>query len=176
MKGVEGLKKGKPVTDDVKPGDQLEIIGFDDEKKTVTFMKGKIKIEYDAEKFAEQSRNGVVLPLREAQGQSKDRAFLAVTKAGDMDKVYSGVAFSRHELQMSAYVSSQAYPNGIDDLAKEMRTFSTRQQLYSDGKTVQEVKDAKMPEKGLQDRLNDFGKETGLQQGVMQKLRGRKGR
>ena len=176
MKGVEGVKKGKTVSEDVKPGDQLEVVGFDDEKKTVTFMKGKVQITYDAEKFAEQSRNGVVLPLREAQGQSKDRAFLAVTKAGNMDKVYSGVAFSRHEQQMSAYVSNQAYPNGIEDLAKEMRVFSSRQQLYSDGKTVQEVKEAKMPEKGLQDRLNDFGKDSAIQQSVMHKLRGRKGR
>lgn len=158
IKGLVGEKNGKPFTDDISSGDQLEVTGIKDGK--ISFKKGKASFTCDAKEFAGQAAYGLVLPLYEAQGQSKDRAFLAVTKKGNMDKVYSGVAFSRHEQQMSAYVSTRkgAYPDGITGLAKEMREFSTRKQLYSDGKTKEEVLTDRGPETTLRDRLNDLEK------------------
>ena len=126
-------------SDDITSGDQLDVVGFEEKTGRCVFKKGRDEFSCDAEAFAERARNGLVLPLYEAQGVSRDRAFMAVSEAEHMDKVYAGVAFSRHEQQMSAYVSRAAYPEGIEGLAKEMRVFSTRQQLYSDNKSVPQI-------------------------------------
>ena len=128
--------------DDITSGDQLEIVGFDEKTKQVTFKKNRDEFVCDAEAFGRQAKYALALPLYEAQGVSRDRTFMAVTEAGHMDKVHAGVAFSRHEQQMSAYVSKAAYPDGMVGLAKEMRVFSTRKQLYSDGKSVTDVLNA----------------------------------
>ena len=135
---VEGLKISKkndkgvlePASaDDITTGDQLEITGFDEETKQFTFKKGSTEFVCDAKAFAAQAKHGLVLPLYEAQGVSRDRAFMSIGEKGQMDKVHTGVAFSRHEQQMSAYISKKAYPGGISEFAKEAREFSTRKQL-----------------------------------------------
>ena len=146
--------------DDITSGDQLEVTGFDEKADKCSFKKGNDEFVCNIGDFAGRAKYGLVLPLYEAQGVSRDRAFLAVTEAGRMDKVHSGVAFSRHEHQMSAYVSGKAYPDGINGLAKEMRVFSTRKQLYSDGKDVSEV--LKVPElPSLRSLLKNIRKERG---------------
>lgn len=167
-KNAEGrFETAKP--DDVTSGDQLEIIGYDEKKNTISFKKGKSEFSCDATQFASRAKYGLVLPLREAQGVSRDRAFLSVGKQGYMDKVYTGVAFSRHEQQMSAYVSNTAYPDGMAGLAKEARVFSSRKQLYSDGKNMGEVlQNPKQP--ALQELLQnldvgDIAKRKAIEQG-----------
>jgi len=170
LKNVEGLKISKKTgdghlepasADDITTGDQLEITGYDKKTKQFTFKKGSTEFVCDAKAFAAQAKHGLVLPLYEAQGASRDRAFMSVGEKGKMDKVHTGVAFSRHEQQMSAYVSKKAYPGGITEFAREAREFSTRKQLYSDGKTMDEVlRDSKKP--ALQSLIQnlDIGEKT----------------
>lgn len=170
LKSVEGLKISKKTddghfepasADDITTGDQLEITGYDKKTKQFTFKKGNTEFVCDAKAFAAQAKHGLVLPLYEAQGASRDRAFMSVGEKGKMDKVHTGVAFSRHEQQMSAYVSKKAYPGGITEFAREAREFSTRKQLYSDGKTMEEVlQDSKKP--ALQSLIQnlDIGEKT----------------
>lgn len=143
--------------DDVTTGDQLEVVGYDEKTGLLSFKKGRSEFACDAKAFEAQSKYGLVLPLYEAQGASRDRAFMAVGEAGYMDKVHTGVAFSRHEQQMSAYVSTVAYPDGIVGFAKEAREFSTRKQLYSDNKTMAEVLKQE-PRKTFQEALIDMVK------------------
>lgn len=115
---------------------------------------GRLSYELDAAAVVENGCHGLALPLYQAQGQSKDRAFLAVDKTGSMDKVYGGVAFSRHQEQMSAYVSQKAYPD-LDALADEMSVFRTRQPLLSDGKGVRFVDEK---EKRTEEKVSEFFK------------------
>lgn len=124
MRGTE-----RAVSVEIQAGTQLLVAGEKDGRPIVRC--GDQCFDCAPRVLAENAQYGLALPLYQAQGQSKDRAFLAVDKAGCMDKVYGGVAFSRHVRQMSAYVSRQAYPT-IDALAGEMAVFRTRQPLISD--------------------------------------------
>lgn len=119
----------RAVSVEVQAGTQLVVAGEKDGGLIVRC--GDQNFDCAPRILAENARYGLALPLYQAQGQSKDRAFLAVDKTGCMDKVYGGVAFSRHVRQMSAYVSKQAYP-AVEALAEEMAVFRTRQPLISD--------------------------------------------
>lgn len=114
---------------EIQAGAQVVVAGENNGELVV--RHGNMLFDCAPQLLAENTQYGLALPLYQAQGQSKDRAFLAVDKAGCMDKVYGGVAFSRHVRQMSAYVSKQAYPT-LDALAAEMAVFRTRQPLISD--------------------------------------------
>lgn len=124
MQGTE-----RAVYAEIQAGTQLMVAGEKDGMLVVRC--GDQSFDCAPRVLAENAQYGLALPLYQAQGQSKDRAFLAVDKTGCMDKVYGGVAFSRHVRQMSAYVSKQAYP-AIESLAAEMAAFRTRQPLISD--------------------------------------------
>lgn len=124
MQGTE-----RAVYAEIQAGTQLMVAGEKDGMLVVRC--GDQSFDCAPRVLAENAQYGLALPLYQAQGQSKDRAFLAVDKTGCMDKVYGGVAFSRHVRQMSAYVSKRAYP-AIESLAAEMAAFRTRQPLISD--------------------------------------------
>lgn len=124
--------------EDIQAGTQLQVV----EEKNGTLIVRKEERCFDCQPdlLVKNAKYGLALPLYQAQGQSKDRAFLAVDKTGCMDKVYGGVAFSRHVRQMSAYVSKQAYPT-VEALASEMSVFRTRQPLISDQKGCEILKE-----------------------------------
>ena len=124
MQGTE-----RAVYAEIQAGTQLMVAGEKDGMLVVRC--GDQSFDCAPRVLAENAQYGLALPLYQAQGQSKDRAFLAVDKTGCMDKVYGGVAFSRHVRQMSAYVSKRAY-SAIESLAAEMAAFRTRQPLISD--------------------------------------------
>ncbi len=128
---ITAKQSGTDNSSELQAGSQLLVVGEKD--GILTVRQGDKTFDCEPEQLVENAKYGLALPLYQAQGQSKDRAFLAVDKAGCMDKVYGGVAFSRHMRQMSAYVSEQAYPT-LGDLANEMSVFRTRQPLISDGK------------------------------------------
>lgn len=134
----------------IAAGAQLVVEG--EKNGMFTMSDGRVSYELSAAAVVENGSHGLALPLYQAQGQSKDRAFLAVDKTGWMDKVYGGVAFSRHQEQMSAYVSKQAYPD-LDALADEMSVFRTRQPLISDGKGVSFVEEKA---KGTEAKVSGF--------------------
>lgn len=136
----------------ISAGAQLVVKGEKDGVFNVA--DGRLSYALDAAAVVENGCHGLALPLYQAQGQSKDRAFLAVDKTGWMDKVYGGVAFSRHQEQMSAYVSEKAYPD-LGALADEMAVFRTRQPLLSDGKGVRFV-DEKA--KRTEEKVSEFFK------------------
>lgn len=83
------------------------------------------------ENDADALRQGWVLPLYIAQGISCSRIFLAIDCKGAMDQANGLVAFTRHEQQMSAYVSRQAYEDH-KALGAEMKVFSSRKALVKD--------------------------------------------
>ena len=145
-------------SENIQAGTQLQVVAEKEGKLLV--RKGDQCLECDPGRLVQNSKYGLVLPLYQAQGQSKDRAFLAVDKTGCMDKVYGGVAFSRHVRQMSAYVSKQAYPT-INDLASEMAVFRTRQPLISDQKGCGILKEQP---KNTQKNVADFLRRTLSQQ------------
>lgn len=126
MKGTE-----RETCEDIQAGTQLQVV--EEKNGTLIVRKGERCFDCQPDLLVKNAKYGLALPLYQAQGQSKDRAFLAVDKTGCMDKVYGGVAFSRHIRQMSAYVSKQAYPT-VEALASEMAEFRTRQPLISDRK------------------------------------------
>ena len=114
---------------EISAGTQLMVTGT--AKDVLSVQNGGRSFQCSSKELCANSKYGLALPLYQAQGQSKDRSFLAIDKKGCMDKVYGGVAFSRHVRQMSAYVSKQAYPT-LDFLGAEMSVFKTRQPLLSD--------------------------------------------
>ena len=59
------------------------------------------------------------LPLALAQGMSKSRAFLSLTRGDKLDGPNGLVAFTRHQDQMSAYISREAYAD-VGALAKDI--------------------------------------------------------
>lgn len=154
MKGSE-----RDLCEDIQAGTQLQIV--DEKDGMLIVRRGNQCFDCSPDLLAEKAKYGLALPLYQAQGQSKDRAFLAVDKTGCMDKVYGGVAFSRHVRQMSAYVSKQAYPT-VDALASEMSVFRTRQPLISDQKGIDLLKEQpKNTQKAVADFLRRFVTQNG---------------
>lgn len=86
MRGTE-----RDVSVEIQAGTQLLVAGEKDGRPIVRC--GDQCFDCAPRVLAENAQYGLALPLYQAQGQSKDRAFLAVDKTGCMDKVYGGVAF-----------------------------------------------------------------------------------
>lgn len=156
--------------EEIQAGTQLQIAGEKDGMLIV--RRGDQCFDCSPQALCKNAKYGLALPLYQAQGQSKDRAFLAVDKVGCMDKVYGGVAFSRHVRQMSAYVSKQAYPT-LEALASEMSVFRTRQPLISDKNGCEILKEQprRTEEKVAADLKRQAGSEKPAPKDVLLKNR-----
>lgn len=118
---------------DVKAGTQAIVKGFDEKGNIMINVNPKVKDSYvtiTPDHIKESAKYGLALPMFQAQGQSKDRAFLAVTDKS-LDRLSGGVAFTRHQEQMSAYVDRTVYPDTAS-FAKDLSNDRTRKKLVYD--------------------------------------------
>lgn len=93
----------------------------------LTLEIGKKKVQIDTKNAQESEKldnmtSSFALPLALAQGMSKSRAFLSLTQGDRLDGPNGLVAFTRHQDQMSAYISREAYADA-DALAKDITRF-----------------------------------------------------
>lgn len=117
----------------VAPGVQGKVLGFDDAGSLKVNINPKDPASFvlmSQDNVKDSAKYGLALPMFQAQGQSKDRAFLAVTDKS-MDRLSGGVAFTRHMKQMSAYVDSRVYPD-TGAMAKDFSNDRTRKKLVYD--------------------------------------------
>lgn len=120
-------------------GASLETVNAGTTARVVDIRDGNVGLMLDGRKQrvyigapeVASLRSSWALPLYVAQGVSRSRAFLAVNRKGALDLANGLVAFTRHQEQMSAYISRKAYPDA-QALAAEMSVFSTRKPVIRD--------------------------------------------
>lgn len=94
----------------------------------LTLKIGENKVVQIDTKNAQESEkldnmtSSFALPLALAQGMSKSRAFLSLTRGDKLDGPNGLVAFTRHQDQMSAYISREAYAD-VGALEKDITRF-----------------------------------------------------
>ncbi len=124
---------------ETRRGASLETVNAGTTARVVDIRDGNVGLMLDGRKQrvyisapeVASLRSSWALPLYVAQGVSRSRAFLAVNRKGALDLANGLVAFTRHQEQMSAYISKKAYPDA-KALAAEMSVFSTRKPVVRD--------------------------------------------
>lgn len=124
---------------ETRRGASLETVNAGTTARVVDIRDGNVGLMLDGRKQrvyvgapeVASLRSSWALPLYVAQGVSRSRAFLAVNRKGALDLANGLVAFTRHQEQMSAYISKKAYPD-VKALAAEMSVFATRKPVVRD--------------------------------------------
>ena len=111
----------------VNPGETAKCRTDPEHPDVLTLEIGKNTVQIDMKNAQESKKtdnmtSSFALPLALAQGMSKSRAFLSLTRGDKLDGPNGLVAFTRHQDQMSAYISREAYADA-DALAKDITRF-----------------------------------------------------
>lgn len=111
----------------VNPGETAICHTDPEHPDVLTLEIGKNTVQIDMKNAQESEKtdnmtSSFALPLALAQGMSKSRAFLSLTRGDKLDGPNGLVAFTRHQDQMSAYISREAYAD-VGALAKDIVQF-----------------------------------------------------